>query len=131
LPFALTWLADAERQAKDRERALEHVLDAETLINESGDRFVEAELNRVRGELLLDAGDQDAAERCFSRAIDIARSQSAKFWELRAAISLAGLWRAQGKRDAARNLLGPVYGWFTEGLDTPFLKKAEALLAEL
>ena len=71
------------------------------------------------------------AERCFFQAIAIAQQQSAKFWELRAAISLARLWCEQGKRDAARNLLGPIYGWFTEGFDTPILREAKALLTEL
>ena len=67
----------------------------------------------------------------FCQAIGIAQQQSAKFWELRAAISLARLWSEQGKRDAARNLLGPIYGWFTEGFDTPVLREAKALLLEL
>ena len=107
--------------------ALGHLVEAERLMAETGDRWAEAELHRVRGELLR--GDDDtAAERCFLQAIGIAQQQSAKFWELRAAISLARLWREQGKRDAARNLLGPIYGWFTEGFDTPVLKEAKALL---
>jgi predicted ATPase len=81
---------------------------------------------------LLRAGhDPAAAERSFSQAIDIAQQQSGKFWELRAAISLARLWHEQGKRDAARDLLAPIYGWFTEGFDTPLLKEAKALLDEL
>jgi predicted ATPase len=81
---------------------------------------------------LLRAGhDPASAERSFCRAIDIAQQQSAKFWELRAAISLARLWHEQGKRDAARDLLGPIYGWFTEGFDTPVLKEAKALLDTL
>jgi predicted ATPase len=72
-----------------------------------------------------------AAERSFFQAIATAQQQSAKFWELRAAISLTRLWRGQGKRDAARDLLTPIYGWFTEGFDTPVLKEAKALLEEL
>ena len=112
------------------DQALGHLVEAERLMAETGDRFAEAELHRVRGELLR--GDDDtAAERCFPQAIGIAQKQSAKFWELRAAISLARLWSEQGKRDAARNLLGPIYGWFTEGFDTPVLKEAKALLTEL
>jgi predicted ATPase len=67
----------------------------------------------------------------YSQAIGIAQQQSAKFWELRAAVSLARLWREEGKRDAARDLLAPTYGWFTEGFDTPVLKEAKALLDEL
>jgi predicted ATPase len=81
--------------------------------------------------LLLAGHDPAAAERSFFRAISIAQQQRAKFWELRAAISLTRLWREQGKRDAARDLLAPLYGWFTEGLDTPVLKEARALLDEL
>jgi predicted ATPase len=81
---------------------------------------------------LLRAGhDPAAAECCFCQAIDVAQRQSAKFWELRAAISLARLWREQGKRDAAPDLLAPVYGWFAEGFDTPVLKEAKTLLDEL
>jgi predicted ATPase len=75
--------------------------------------------------------DPAAAEHCFCQAIEFAREQSGKFWELRAAISLARLWREQGKRHAARDLLVPTYGWFAEGFDTPVLKEAKALLAEL
>jgi predicted ATPase len=81
---------------------------------------------------LLRAGhDPAAAERSFRQAIDVAQQQSAKFWELRAAISLTRLWYEQGKRDAARDLLAPIYGWFTEGFDTPVLKEAKALLDTL
>jgi predicted ATPase len=81
---------------------------------------------------LLRAGhDPAAAERSFCQAIDIAQKQSAKFWELRAAISLARHFRDQGRRDNARNLLAPTYGWFAEGFDTPLLKEAKTLLDEL
>ena len=88
-------------------------------------------MHRVRGELLRAGHDPAGAERSFCRAIDIAQQQSAKFWELRAAISLARLWHEQGKRDAARDLLAPIYGWFTEGFDTPVLKEAKAVLDTL
>jgi predicted ATPase len=94
-------------------------------------RWAEAELHRVRGELLHAGQDHAGAERSLCRAINIAQQQSAKFWELRAATSLARLWHEQGKRDAARDLLAPTYGWFTEGFDTPLLKEAKALLDEL
>jgi predicted ATPase len=128
--FILTMLADAEGKAKQRERALGHLLEAERLLAETDDRWFEAELHRVRGEMLR-GGDDTGAERCFQQAIDIAQQQSAKLWELRAAIGLARLWSEQGKRDAARNLLEPIYGWFTEGFDTPVLKEAQALLTQL
>jgi predicted ATPase len=76
-------------------------------------------------------GDDAASEDCYRHALDVARRQSAKLWELRAAMSMARLWRDQGKRDEARDLLAPVYGWFTEGFDTLDLKEAKALLEEL
>ena len=92
-----------------------------------------AELYRLQGELLLThASEHHAeAEACFQQALDVARHQQAKSWELRAAISLARLWQQQGKRAEARELLAPVYGWFTEGFDTADLQDAKALLEEL
>jgi predicted ATPase len=103
------------------------------LTEKSGVRWFEAELHRHRGELLRTAhpGAEAEAEASFRRAIAIARGQDAKLWELRAAASLARLWRDRGKRDQARASLAPVYGWFTEGFDTPDLKEAKALLDEL
>ena len=86
---------------------------------------------RVRGELLITLGDPVAAEKCLQKAIAVARGQSAKLWEVRAATCLARLWRDQGKRAEARDLLAPIYGWFTEGFDTPVLQEAKALLDEL
>ena len=100
----------------------------------TNERFYEAEIYRVKGELLLKHGGSNTAaeaETCFRQALDIARVQSAKSWELRAATSLARLWRDQGQRAQARDLLAPVYGWFTEGFDTADLKDAKALLDEL
>ena len=93
----------------------------------------EAELNRAAGEIALMSPEPDAtkAEAYFERALAIARQQQAKSWELRAAMSMARLWRDQGKRDEARDLLAPVYGWFTEGFDTLDLKEAKALLDTL
>ena len=129
MPFFLILLADAEGMAKEPDKGLGHLAEAERLMDEY--RAAEAELHRVRGELLRAGHDPAGAERSFSQAINIAQQQSAKFWELRAAISLARLWHEQGKRDAARGLLAPTYGWFTEGFDTPVLKEAKALLDEL
>jgi predicted ATPase len=131
VPFFLTLLAGAEGMAKQQDEALEHLAEAERLMAETEERWAAAELHRVRGELLHASHDPAAAERSFSRAIGIAQQQSAKFWELRAATSLAQLWREQGKRDAAGDLLTPIYAWFTEGFDTPILKEAKALLDEL
>jgi predicted ATPase len=98
VPFILTLLADAEGKAKQQDQGLGHLAEAERLVAETEDRWAEAELYRVRGELLRASHDPSAAERSFSQAIGIAQQQSAKFWELRAAISLARLWREQGKR---------------------------------
>jgi predicted ATPase len=102
-------------------------------IDQTGDRSFEAEVHRVRGALLLkrQLPDVSAAESAFMRAIEIARSQQTRSFELRAAMSMARLWRDQGKRDEARELLAPVYGWFTEGFDTRDLKEAKSLLDEL
>jgi predicted ATPase len=88
-------------------------------------------MHRVRGELFLSMHDDGAAEASFREAISIAQHQSAKTGELRAAMSMARLWRDQSKRDEARDLLAPVYGWFTEGFDTRDLKDAKGLLEEL
>jgi predicted ATPase len=97
------------------------------------ERWFEAEIYRVAGEVALKSPERDAAETTgyFERALSVARQQQAKSWELRAAMSMARLWRDQGKRDEARDLLAPVYGWFTEGFDTLDLKEAKALLDEL
>ena len=96
-------------------------------------KWFEAEINRIAGEIALKSHEPDAAkaEDYFERALAVARQQQAKSWELRAAMSMARLWRDQGKRREARDLLAPVYGWFTEGFDTLDLKEAKALLDEL
>jgi predicted ATPase len=103
------------------------------MIETAKERWFEAEANRVAGEIELIAPEPDAAnaQMYFERALSVARAQQAKSWELRAAMSMARLWRDQGKRNEARELLGPVYGWFTEGFDTLDLKEAKALLDEL
>jgi predicted ATPase len=93
--------------------------------------LVTADLHRSRGDASLLLGLIEEAERAFVEAIQVARQQDARLWELRASMSLARLWRDQGKRDEARDLLAPVYGWFTEGFDTPDLREAKALLDEL
>jgi predicted ATPase len=96
-------------------------------------KWCEADVHRIAGEIALISPERDTAKAvaCFKRALAVARAQQAKSWELRAAVSMARLWRDQGKRDEARELLAPVYGWFTEGFDTLDLKQAKALLAEL
>jgi predicted ATPase len=111
--------------------ALGHLAEARRLAEETAARWVEAETLRLTGEVLLAMGDRTGAEAGYREAIAIAQQQSAKLWELRAATSLARLWRDQGKRTQARALLAPVCGWFTEGLDTPVLQEAKGLLDEL
>src|SRR5262249_6829107 len=104
-----------------------------TLVEQHEERFWEAEVHRLRGVLLLrQPGAPPAeAETCFQQALNVARRQEAKSLELRAARSLAHLWQQQGKRQEARDLLAPIYGWFTEGFDTADLQDAKALLDEL
>jgi len=94
-------------------------------------RWFIAELNRHKGQLVLRQGHPKAAEQLYRKAMSIAQEQEAKLWELRAAVSLARLHRDQGRRAEARELLAPVYDWFTEGFGTPDLKEARALLDEL
>ena len=109
------------------------IREAVTATETTKERWSEAEINRMAGEIALKSPGPDAtkAQAYFERALIVARAQQAKSWELRAAMSMARLWRDQGKRDEARDLLAPVYGWFTEGFDTLDLKEAKALLDEL
>ena len=115
------------------QEGLAEIEDSLAMIERTGERVCEAESLRVKCQLLLliDGDNIADAETCFQKAIDVACAQSAKSWELRAATSLARLWQSQGKRQDARDLLAPVYEWFTEGLDTADLKQAKALLEEL
>ena len=109
------------------------VAEASERVERTDLRWNEADLHRLRGELLLALSgiDRPEAERCFRKAIEVAREQGAKWWELRAATSLARLWRDWGKQAEAHDLLAPVYGWFIEGFDTADLKDAKALLDDL
>ena len=106
---------------------------AEALALADEERCWQSELNRIKGELLLavSSNNHAEAEHCFSQALDIARRQQAKSWELRTAVSLGRLWKQKGKRDEAHDLLVPIYNWFTEGFDTSDLKDAKALLDAL
>jgi predicted ATPase len=132
-PGFLGFLAEAHGKIGQDEEGLTVLAEALALVAKTGERFYEAELYRIKGDLLLKqaAPNEDEAESCFHQAIDIAQHQSAKSWELRAATSLARLWQKQGKREEARKLLADIYGWFTEGFDTGDLKEAKALLEEL
>ena len=105
--------------------------EAAQIIETTEERCHEAELHRLRGDLLNATGDPSAAERSYHQALAVAKLQSAKLFELQASISLARLWCKQDRRGEARDLLAPIYGWFTEGFDTDDLKEAAALLAEL
>jgi predicted ATPase len=132
-PYGLALLAAASGQMRQVEEGLTLLAEALAVTNEKGERRWEAELYRLQGELLLAraTGQDTEAETCFRQALDIARRQQAKSWELRAAMSLAQLWQRQGKRDAARQVLAEVYGWFTEGFETADLQEAKALLEAL
>jgi predicted ATPase len=104
-----------------------------TRVEATEERWWEAELSRLKGTLLLHVliPDVPQAEACFQQALEIARRQQAKALELRAAVSLSQLRQRQGQREAVRDLLAPIYGWFTEGFDTPDLQEALALLEDL
>jgi predicted ATPase len=130
-PGYLAWLAAAYDKAERTDEALALVAEALALVERRDERNWEAEIYRVKGELLLESGGSSEAETCFRRAIEIARRQSAKSLELRATTSLARLLDKQGRQDEARRILGEIYAWFTEGFDTADLKDAKALLEEL
>ncbi len=148
-PYLLAILAEALGRAGRVDEGMELVADAPTVIEITNERAWEPELYRIMGDLNLASAAQNPAqetgmtslaptmdpigqaEQCYQKAIDISRSQSAKSWELRAATRLARLWQSHGKTTEARDLLAPVFGWFTEGFDTADLKNAKSLLDEL
>jgi predicted ATPase len=124
-------LAEAQAKAGQPEEGLTTLAEALALVEQTNERHWEAELYRLRAELLLKQGDDAGAEASLQKAVEVARRQSAKSWELRATTSLARLWQEQGRMDEARQMLAEIYGWFTEGFDTPDLQEAKALLEEL
>jgi predicted ATPase len=132
-PYFLALLAEVYGTMGQPEAGLTVLTEALTLVDKTGERFYEAKLYRLKGELLLQQSSDNSteAEVCFHHAISIAQNQQAKSWELRAATSLARLWQSQGKRNEARQVLVEVYNWFTEGFDTADLKDAKALLDAL
>ena len=132
-PIFLASLAEAHGRVGEIETALEKIADALALIEISGERHREAELYRLKGELLHKRDDPNPAEAeaCFRHAIEVARRQEAKMFELRATMSLARLLAGQGRPDEAHAMLAEIYNWFTEGFDTADLKEAKALLDEL
>ena len=133
MPFYLLLLARSHAELGQIEQAWRCIGEAITAVETTKERWSEAEINRLAGEIALMSPEPDAAkaEAYFERALAVARTQQAKSWELRSAMSMARLWRDQGKRDQARDLLAPVYGWFTEGFDTLDLKEAKTLLEQL
>ena len=133
VPYSLPYLASAYAEIGQLDEAWRCTTEATTAIETTNERWSEAEINRMAGEIALKSPEPDVAKAqgYFERALAVARQQQAKSWELRAATSMAQLWRDQGKRNEARELLAPVYGWFSEGFDTRDLKEAKALLVEL
>jgi predicted ATPase len=133
LPLFLCCLASAYAEIGRYEEAWRFIGEAITTLQTTGERWCEADIHRIAGEIALKSPEPDVtkAEAQFERALAVARQQQAKSWELRAAMSMARLWRDQGKPQEARELLAPVYGWFTEGFDTRDLKGAKVLLEEL
>jgi TOMM system kinase/cyclase fusion protein len=129
----LALLVEAQMQGGQVEEGLNTIAEALSGMDKTGERWYEAELYRLKGEILISQSSDKhtESESCFHQAISIAQSQSAKSWELRAATSLARLWQSQGKQQESYDLLAPVYGWFTEGFDTADLIDAKALLDEL
>ncbi len=127
----LSHLARACEIAGHIGEGLAHLNDALQIVDRTGERWLAAELNRHKGRMLLTQGHAEAAEELYCKALSIAEEQEARLFELRAAVSLARLRRDQGRRAEARDLLAPVYGWFTEGFATPDLKEAKALLGAL
>ena len=123
-------LASVEARLENYREALRSLDEAQTAIEAGEERFVLAEIYRLAGEIALNAPESDAAKAVmyFQRALAVAREQRARSWELRAAMSLARLWHDQDRQDEARDLLAPIYSWYSEGFDTPDLKAASSLL---
>jgi predicted ATPase len=132
-PWHLWHLAMAYADLGQPDDARRCIGDAIDKVERSKEKWCEAEVHRIAGEISLKSAEHDAAKAVayFERALEVARQQQAKSWELRAAMSLARLWRDQGNVQQARDLLDPVYGWFTEGFDTRDLKEAKAMVDEL
>jgi tetratricopeptide (TPR) repeat protein len=128
-PYHLGLLADACRRVGQVQEGLQLVTQGLSVVERTGEHFYEAELYRLRGDLLAQSGARDEGEvtACYERAVEVARSQRAKSWELRATVRLCRQWQEQGRRKEAQQRLAEIYRWFTEGFETPDLKEAEAL----
>ena len=131
LPYGLAFLAEGLARHGDRAAALATLREGLATADATGEHMWDAELHRVTGTVLLAENKPDEGQASLQQALRIAQAQQAKSLELRAATSLARLWGEQGRRTEARDLLAPVYGWFTEGFDTADLREAKALLDEL
>jgi predicted ATPase len=131
LPYYLALLGEAYGALGQAGEGLKVLAEALATAHKTGEQFCAAELHRLKGQLLLAGSAKHQAEACFQQALGVARRQEAKSLELRAAMSLSRLWQQQDKRAEAYDLLGPIYGWFTEGFDTADLQEAKALLEEL
>jgi predicted ATPase len=131
--FNLSYLALAYARTRDFDRALMSASQAIEEVDRSGERWWAAEAQRIKGEILLVAhpADREQAEQCFLTALGCARQQDARIWELRAALNLARLWREQGRRVEARDVLNPIYSWFPGGVNLPDLEDAQSMLSEL
>jgi predicted ATPase len=127
-PLFLAWMAEAYGKAGRTEEGLALAEEALGLVEKTGERGWEAEAYWVKGDLLQSSGKVEEAEASFHQVIEVARRQEAKSWELRATLSLSRLLQKEGRSQEARQLLSEIYGWFTEGFDTPDLKEARALL---
>ena len=137
-PWFLCFLAEAYATAGRFEEGLAAVAEAIAIVEKTGQRYNEAALHRLKGELVLRRSGVEAepaiqmeAEECFRKSIEIARLQEAKLFELRAVTSLSRLWEQQGKKEQARQMLAQIYGWFSEGLDTKDLIDAKVLIEQL
>ena len=137
-PWYLCYLAEVCGTAGRFDEGLAAMAEAMAIVGKTGERYNEAELHRVKGELILRGsgleakpGVQMEAEECFRKSIEIARQQEARSYELRAVTSLSRLWEQQGKKEQARQMLAEIYGWFSEGFETEDLKAAKSLLDKL
>ena len=130
LPFFLSHLSRAHAELGQFDDAWRCIGEAMIAVETTKERWYEAEINRIKGEIALKLPQLGSSQAgaYFERALTVARAQQAKSWELRAAMSMARLWHDQGMREKARALLAPIYGWFTEGFDTLDLKQAKVLL---
>ena len=131
VPYFILLLAHALDKLGDRDAALERLTEALHIVEGTGEDWCKSELHRFSGEVMRAKGRDDLAETYYYQALTTAQYQSAKTWELSAALSLSRLWRDQGKRAKARDLLAPIYDWFTEGFSTPVLQDSKSLLGSL